>query len=257
MKNHIILYRSNNSPGKRDATGAFEPEARALRRLLLERYATDRVALRGVNLVRTRMIINKAEKRAWQRQAARNAFKLCLRELDAQYKQFRSAELEADPPVVLDPESDPNQIHSLSYFCHGWRSRPEFEDAGIHGAHDLAELLVVQRVELLNLFCCSTATPHDSGNFAQWVATACAERRHAIQVLGHETSGHTSWNARLAVYWSYPSEKPENGYLVVHQAAVSSGEHQLLETAEDFERFAAHMKADQNYRLLLPYLLDE
>lgn len=237
MKKHIILYRANNSPGKRDATGAFEPEAFALRRLLMDRYMGDLVAIRRVDLAPTRTIRSKVEKRAWQRQAARSAFNLALRDLEL--------------------DGVPGGLRSLSYFCHGWRSRPEFEDSGVHGAHGLASMLVDYGVDLLNLFCCSTAAPHDNGNFAQWVATACAERRHAVQVLGHETSGHTTWNARLAVYWSYPSERPENGYLVDHQGALNAGEHQLLETPGDFNAFAARMKADQNYRLLLPYLLDE
>ena len=236
MKNHIILYRSNNTPNKSDATGAFQPEARVLAKLLPDRYPGDRVAIRGVDLSGTKGL-PKEQKQEVRRTLSRDAIRNCFDQL-----------------------GNPVQATSLSYFCHGWRRAVEFELGGLHGAHACAGMLVDLGIKYFNLFACSTGKPHADGNFAEWVTRACAERRHAVQVLAHETSGHTTWNAKLAVFWSYKTTNlrgERSQYTVSIARSLDRDQNQLLEPGAAWDDFAEHMKRDQNYRLLLPFMLDE
>lgn len=243
-KHHIIVYRANNSRGKKDATGAFEPEAHALARLLSEHYPGSHVEIAGINIAVDRGL-KRLQKAEIINKVARETVKECL------YK----IQTKAGEKVKLD---------SLSYFCHGWRTGCELELLGPSGARNCALWLSSPslRVKRFNLFACSTGKPHPEGNFAQWVTDQCAQRRHKIQVMAHETPGHTSWNARLRFYWSVPptggpSEIEENNFSVEWASATDRDKHQLLEAPEKFKDFARHMREDQDYRLLLPYLIGE
>lgn len=240
MRNHIILYRYNNTPGKKDATGAFIPEAKALE-YYLKAYG-DNVECIPIDLTEAR----------GKPRAARDtrAFELCRLGISAALQSIEKKDLVAHLPV-----------YSLSYFCHGWRRRVELEHGRAYGAHRFAETIVDLGIKIVNLFACSCAMPDGDGNYARWVAEACADRRHAVQVMGHETKGHTTCNAKLRVYWSTPrSAAFDDGvhpYLVDWRGSLEAGKNQLLESDDAWPMFRRRMQTDQNYRLMLPYLLEE
>lgn len=228
--NHLILFRANNSPGKADATGAFRPEACALHNMLEDTYSRDTVAIQPVNFSKAETF-EGLEKHRYKRKLAQRALGDC-------YSAF--------------PASVRDSVHSISFFCHGWRRGCEFWPRGKSGAMDLAEYCKEHDTTILNLFCCSTAKPHDEGNFARWVAEASKQIQHSMQIMGHETPGHTSWNAHLSFFWVSESM---GQWHIDHASANDPTKQQLLIDEAAFQGFRKLMREDQNYRLLLPFMI--
>ena len=157
-----------------------------------------------------------------------------------------------DKPIKLSSFKNKNQvaknvmstikkydnIYSVSLFCHGWRTGVELFPRGQAGAKEVAKVLVEKKVKFLNLFACLAAELDSKGCFAQWIAEECCSLNHPIQVYGHETAGHTSWNPNVRFYW--------------FDGSVAQTEK--LENISDFRK---KLKEDQKYRLLLPFKFDE
>lgn len=222
---HYVLWRANNSKGKKDASGAFTPEGVALMRMLRDR-GRETVGL-GVS---TEGFPNRAG-----------------------MVKFIMSKFETDWP-----RGGPD---SVSILCHGWRTGIEFLPRGLEGAKQVAEMLAARKTRYLNLFTCSAAgavkvidgtvgaeTPmalDPRGSWAQWVTAHCASLGHSIQVLGHETKGHTTWNARVRLFVADGQNKTFTTNRVVD-----------LDDPE-FAAFKRRMRDDQQYRLLLPFWLNE
>jgi hypothetical protein len=142
---------------------------------------------------------------------------------------------------------------SVNVFCHGWRTGVELLPRGQAGAQRVAEFFAKKDIRFLNLFACSAAgtankalkrieTPTQldpKGCWAQWVAEGCALLGHSIQVYGHETPGHTTWNPAVRVYWS--------------DGKKGTVENKKLEMSEGFRN---KLRDDQEYRLSLPFWLN-
>ena len=133
---------------------------------------------------------------------------------------------------------------TVSIFCHGWPRRVEALPRRKKGAAQVAQWLKESGCEFLNLFACSAARgDFKRGCFAKHVAEQCARIGHTVQVFGHESSGHTTWNPKIRYYWASPygvsTEK-------LYDPTVSgwSGRAELRK----------RLKKDQEYRLLMPFI---
>lgn len=202
-RGHIVLSRLNNSKGRKDATGAFTPASNAFKRLMLQQ---------GDAVLHTQVRVRK------------NTYKSVQHIVDTALDDFVHGGV---------------RPYSLSLFCHGWRQGVELWERKEKGAHGLAHILAHDEVPFLNLFACSAADVHHEGSFAEWVAEKCADLGHEIQVFGHETPGHTTWNPKIVVWWS-------TGGTVTHQ---EFDEDLII----DWTPFREKMREDQTYRLALPF----
>jgi len=136
---------------------------------------------------------------------------------------------------------------TCSIFCHGWPRRVEALPRRKRGARDVAIWLKASGCEFLNLFACNAADADNKrGCFAEYVADHCHRIGHTVQVFGHETSGHTTWNPKARYYWATP------------QGVTTT---KLFDPEVDgwAERanFSRRLKGDQEYRLLLPFIFDD
>jgi hypothetical protein len=221
--NHVVLYRGENSKGKKDATGAFIPEAKALIKLLQEKHNRS---------VCSYSILPSG----WENRVKLTNY--CMGIVRAEAARTNKHKL------------------SVSIFCHGWRRGIEFAPRNIAGAKTFAKMCVESNVAILNLFACSAAgvmedkthkidlgSPLDpSASWAFWVASECAAAGHSIRILGHETPGHTTWNARVRMFYADGKEK--------------TVQTERLVLGDDQKAFAARMKNDQEYRLMLPFRME-
>lgn len=209
MYNQIVINRGNNSKGRKDATGAFIPEAKAMTRILRDL---------GRNVSRLEILTDGYRDRV-------DLTSFVLKKID---KIFETHEI--------------TKISGVSLFCHGWRKGVELLPRGEQGAKKVARVLANREVKFFNLFACSAGKPHPKGNWAQWVTEECVRLGHSIQVFSHETPGHTTWNPNVNLYWSDGKE--------LHQT-----DHD--DFVANHSGFADLMKDNQEFRLMLPFNLDE
>ncbi len=208
MYNQLVISRENNSPGKKDASGAFEPESKAMTRILRD-MGRNVTHIR----VRTDSYENKHTMRGW-----------LLDKINRTHKE------------------NGNPLSAVSIFCHGWRTGVELLPTREQGAKEVAQVLAARGVKYFNLFACSTGEPNPNGNWAQWVVEECVQLGHKMLVFSHEPAGHTTWNPNINLYWS-DGEK-------LHQQ-----DHRDFVTKR--KGFVKKMKRDQEFRLMLPFALDE
>lgn len=91
---------------------------------------------------------------------------------------------------VLDAiETFPNQIDSVSFFCHGWPKGIQFGFNGKRHAKALGEVLMKKNVKKVILYACSCAKPKKHGNFAEWLA-----EYSGAEVYAHTTKGPATFN---------------------------------------------------------------
>jgi hypothetical protein len=160
-QHHVIVYRTNNTPGKVDAREVFVPGAKKLKALLeVDGHVVHMV---GID---TRTQASKSE--------------------------FEQECLDG----VLDACRRAGKVRSLSFFCHGFRKRVELFPRGKNGAKIMSRLCANFGVKLLNLFACSTAKPGGDGNWCRYTGLYCGQRQvpHGIQIMGHGRAAHGVWN---------------------------------------------------------------
>jgi len=198
MKMHAILYKNKDRTGKKDATGAFIPEAKALERILQSRG--ENVVSEGISR---------------------------MTRLDHALDGLRNVE-------------------SLSVFCHGWPLGVELLERNQSGAETVARDCEKFGIKFLNLFACSAAQEsHPHGCYARWIAESAHSLGHLMQVFGHETAGHTSWNPKARFYWSLSEG-------VQTERAVDPG----CDGWDTWRAFRKRLREDQEYRLTLPFIFD-
>ena len=83
----------------------------------------------------------------------------------------------------------PQQIDSVSFFCHGFPKGIQFGFKGKKHAQALGQVLKKKGVKIVNLYACSCAKLKKHGNFAEGLA----ESSGAI-VYAHTTRGHATFN---------------------------------------------------------------
>jgi len=195
---HLIIRRTMNTAGKSDASGAFMPESKALKELLIDRGQT--VEMISLN--------------------------------------------ECPPYRIL---THYNKQHTVSVFCHGWPRRVECFPRREAGAFEVANWLKDSNTEFLNLFACSAAAEDSSRTcFARAVAEHCHRIGHTVQVFGHETAGHTTWNPKARYYWATPQG-------VTTERLCDP----KLDGWAERRALRKRLRNDQEYRLLLPFIFDD
>lgn len=163
--NHIIFYTATNRPLKKDATGAFVPEAKKYSNYLKRVFPNAHVVLVPIK-TRGRM--------AWQMR-----------------KQVEAAFLKYNGEVEFD---------GVSFFCHGWKTGMQFGYKWESGAKRLMKVIEKNNIEvkMINFYSCLVCK--DAENFARWIYKAKTTFTGNFQVFGHYTAGHTSTNPNIKIY---------------------------------------------------------
>jgi hypothetical protein len=162
--NHIIFYTATNRLFKKDATGAFIPEAKRYSEYIKRVFPDATVVLVPI---KTRGRFN------WQ-----------IR------KQVESA---------FEKYNGEIKFGSVSFFCHGWQSGIQFGYKWKSGAERLSRVIRENndRVRMVNFYACLVCK--DANNFARWLYEATANGGN-LQVFGHYTAGHTTMNPNIKIY---------------------------------------------------------
>lgn len=172
--NGLILHPADDMPGRRDATGAFIPEARAFAEL----HGIPRHRVRAFPFDRGREPLHK--RRVISLQAIRSV-----------------------PETVLEAD----RLRCLALFCHGYRRGVQAGFTVRHVAMLAEDLAPRSRKDLVvALYCCDTARDSDpdraddlkenvggDGGFADELRDAlCRVGLVDCRVYGHTVVGHTT-----------------------------------------------------------------
>ena len=172
----LIILPQHNSPGKRDVTGAFRPEAKRFAESLHERgFSTH-----------THAFDNKASKAKRRAEVERAIWE----------GVFHS------DGIGIDGLWD-----VVAFFCHGFtRGMQTGHDMATVG--DLAETIALRSSDtvVVPLYACSTAStrtgaPGGDGGFADALRDALSERGKRGHVDAHDTVAHTTKNPRVRRFW--------------------------------------------------------
>lgn len=165
---HLILHNSENRMFKKDATGAFIPEAQALFDYLTSSPANVLIAKRG---------LGKGTR--WQK---RKRVKNILGE-------FSGANFDA-----------------IWFLCHGYPNGIEHGFSGEKGAADLVDSILKYHpnVNMINFYACLVA--RGEGSFCKLVHDELYDKTRADRavVFGHTTAGHTTFNPNIKIFGGYP-----------------------------------------------------
>jgi len=164
---HLIFVKSNNSRFRRDATGAFIPEAKHLESMLVtnaSKVKTININTRLYSMTSRQLIVIRAIK-----EAIRNG----------------------------------DEVKSISFFCHGWPTGLQLWGQGKAAALDLAHTIQSYKIKMVNLYACSCASQkRGKPKFLNTVWGALCEQKHDCQLMGHHVRGHTTRNPRVEIYFS-------------------------------------------------------
>ena len=170
----LIMHPLHNSGTKRDATGAFIPEARA--------YAKHLRAMVGDALYEWRIEVHGFDNRAGKLQRRRE---------------------------VEDLLRDGDPVDTVALFCHGL-ARGIQTGHDLATVTTLAEALVVaagpSKRLVVTLYACDAADspgdgPGGDGGFADALRDALSERGITGHVDAHVTTGHTTRNPYVRRFW--------------------------------------------------------
>lgn len=162
---HLIIYTSTNMKGRKDATGAFIPEAKRLQKHLLETNEFYDVTMAPIKTTGVSM-----------------------------------AKRREQVEEVLKSDT----FEHIYFLCHGYKNGIQFGYKWRWGAVKLANLVHNAgdlEPESVTFYCCSVAK--DKENFAKWVFNemSCLKwSNNKVQVFGHYTAGHTTMNPRIKIY---------------------------------------------------------
>lgn len=184
-RNIIVFAPSEDSPGKRDATGAFIPQAKAF---------CEHHEVPEENLI----LIDNTKSKPWMRNKVIEHI------------------LGADIPADEDP------LDAVVFFCHGWKSGIQFGFSnGKKDIDPLAKAIADRSIEVemmeerlftpvIPLYCCSTGRDADreseddlevfggEGGFADSLRDGlCRAGAIYCRVLAHTTAGHTTQNPHV------------------------------------------------------------
>lgn len=170
----LIMIPDKNTPGKRDQSGAFLPEAQAFARhhgldpeRVIRRFPSSAPALQQ------------------RRSACTQAIATAAQPLDV-----------------------------LAFFCHGWRDglQAGYTHSSVLVLARLVALHAKRDAHVL-LYACDTsrdadddrdddrqAGPGGDGGFADELRDACEVIGRLVTVVGHTTSGHCTWNPFLRYF---------------------------------------------------------
>lgn len=168
--NILVVFPQHNSPGKRDVTGAFRPEA-----LRFKKHAE---ATHGASV-------------------------------DVASFDNRAGKLRRRRQVEALLRATPQPLDMVAFFCHGLaKSIQTGHDLGTVAtlAEALAETAQDRDVDVV-LYACDAADTHTGGpggdgGFADALRDALAERGVSGRVDAHVTTGHTTKNPYVRRFWS-------------------------------------------------------
>lgn len=224
MKNVCVLVPTTNAAGKRDVTGAFEPEARRYARLM-----------RGMGHTVSEHRVDNT------------------RAMRVRRKQALSALGQAATTAPLDV---------IALFCHGWRNG--VQHGFTRATLDELVTLPLSNEVLFVLYCCSTGQDTRTRNIAapgvgdrSFADTLrdklCVAQRTDCRVVAHTTVAHTTKNPHVLFFEGLGSPVGGLGGLapVTPTHALWRRWKNALRTDDDFRfRFPAMTVAEIHTELL-------
>jgi len=217
--NYLILYSADNTKGKKDATGAFIPEAKKLEIYLLEQGADFEYGNEN--------------------------------SVDMVPIQTKGRSLKDRRDQVESVLKERRTLDHVYFLCHGYKHGIQFGYKWRSGAVKLANVLNRNSSITPNVtfYCCSVAKDRD--NFAKWMfdELSCLDvLRNGVQVFGHYTAGHTTMNPCIKIYAT--GYKP-----FILSNNTPKGYNQLITTGKDEARKRMRDSSD-DLRFSIPFYVE-